>query len=67
MVPGVLRKRRPVIKASGTERHWCYEFPTLVECRRDFDRLTGEADIPDGAPTEWQADTAREQTQGAFL
>lgn len=37
LVPGLQRKRR----TNGQNRHWCYVFPNLIECRAAFDRHMG--------------------------
>ncbi len=36
LVPGLDKKRR----SRGQNRHWCYIFPDLPQCRAAFDQLT---------------------------
>jgi hypothetical protein len=45
-----LRKFRPVIEVEPgvTKRVWCYEMPSLDECRASFDELLGQ-------PVDWPA------------
>lgn len=64
MVPGLIKARRAVQTPSGTLRRYVYQFPTITECRQDFDRLTGDADLPDDAPKEWQHDQIEEPHPG---
>lgn len=49
LVPGI-RKNRPAIETDPgiTRRVWCYEMPSLNECRAAFDELLGQ-------PVDWPA------------
>jgi hypothetical protein len=49
LVPGI-RKYRPAIETEPgkTERVWCYEMPSLHDCRAAFDELLGQ-------PVDWPA------------
>ncbi|MDB4913765.1 MAG: hypothetical protein JWM95_1409 [Gemmatimonadetes bacterium] len=55
MVPGLYRKRLSITTSSGIRRPDGYEFPTLKECRRSFERLIGDdASWDEKAPDNWQ-------------
>jgi hypothetical protein len=49
LVPGI-RKNRPAIETEPgvTRRVWCYEMPSLHDCRAAFDELLGQ-------PVDWPA------------
>lgn len=60
LAPGVLRRRAQLITPGGPVRRYVYELPLLKDCRRAFDRLTGDAsDWGDSVPECWQEDTPR--------
>jgi hypothetical protein len=61
MAPGITRKRGLVHLAGGTtSRPWVYALPLLAECRREFDRLTGDdSGWSDAAPEKWMEATAK--------
>ncbi len=53
MVPGLLRNRRSLTTMAGTDRFYVYEFPSLVICRKEFERITGDSDPTQDTPSEW--------------
>ena len=61
MVPKLERKRRLVhLAGGGSERQYVYRFPSLLECRKEFDRITGDSSgWGDDAPTGWLEDRSK--------
>jgi hypothetical protein len=67
LVPG-LRKPRPTMEVAPgvTDRVWCYEFPSLHDCRTAFDELIGQpVDWP--APSQERGERAHSGTDEASV
>lgn len=57
MVPGITKSRRVIPSPAGPERHYVYAFPSLVDCRKAFDRIIGDdRGWGDDVPDRWQPD-----------
>lgn len=55
LCPALMKTRPTIPTAGGSERLYCYEFPPLKECRRNFDQVSGHTSAWGDVLEEWIA------------